>query len=1079
MAAPAAPPPQRPVPPPIEVPEGSGVVSTEGAGGAEPLDAAQFRSPKSPEGGPREDEEGGRKGRKQRKVISDEALCDELFNIIDADLGGSVSREEMAQFVRIVDPKAPRQLVDAIMAAVEAEGDADGEIGAGAFRELIMSGHLGERPGVLLERYKGQQVRIQSRGGPERYLASVPQAADVAPEVAERMLHDRQVAYLRRTAQPRELFQELWGLIDADGDGQLSRAEVTALVRCVKPGATRAQVEAFVRSADKDASGSIDFDEFIVALEEGTLGVPPEELLPSVRKSVRQMREGTFKDAPGPETERTMTPEEVERAMEEVKALQERAEEQRKKSQASAEEEKRRRLRGRLIDFYARHNPDKVREEEISRVVEAAVTKHIDEDDLFRQLYKKYNLDESGEPKQESEESDWTNEESLSTIDSERIRAAPNEEERKKLTLERRKRKLKKLYHEQKREEALHKAVLNQIKKESREEKQRARDAMQRFVAEYKSEEERRADRRREQEREQQLQQEETMRQSENRFAREQNRRLWRSALEDAREERFNELTQKISAKRAWNASRRKLVETRVRLREAVIALEAENLAHIRLAQAQRIVAAFAARQEGLLGREGHQQELAELEQRLAALQQSVDEAAKARSSTVEQRDQTHQMYIANKYNAMALQQITDKMQGELRQMQANRDRFEHDCSERLRLLSEQSQADICELQSKLDCALADLEAELKAKEEMRMKEDHTRISKESGLLEQMGAYKARCDKEVLELKDKLLGIYPTLMMDLASHIGKLSEHAVGQQQREQRRSRRSRSPSAPPPADSLASVLSLYRPRLPASPATPADAPPPPQHALLQYDEGVCRVTGPPAEGLPAEAFDALRCGDLARLWRWKLYGRTEAECGSEWSIPSELSAASDAAAALCPLSEEQQGETAWRITTLRGTVVEVTLRVEPAGSGAAAAPRGASPAVPRRTAAEALGGSTPRRTGRAAAAGAATPPSGAELLRRLTQSDPDSPAGPPPPPGTPTHRQPARGWLTPPPLSAVRDRAASPSLRRCGSPQGRVREAASPRCSPSPRRPPAHCAQPQRAQPSPLALLTPSRLM
>eukprot|EP01065_Artemidia_motanka_P029026 TRINITY_DN3492_c3_g3_i1.p1 TRINITY_DN3492_c3_g3~~TRINITY_DN3492_c3_g3_i1.p1 ORF type:complete len:1082 (+),score=442.85 TRINITY_DN3492_c3_g3_i1:53-3247(+) len=911
----------------------------------------------------------GQSGRQRRRGKSDEVLCRELFDIIDSDLGGSISREEMALFVRLTDPKAPPQLIDAVIA--DALLDEDGEISAESFQELILSGHLGERPGVLLERYKGQRARIK-HGDVEEYLQRLPVVPDVPVEEAQQMLHGRQVAYLRRTANPRELFEELFNVFDEGRRGAIDHKAVGRLVRMVIPDASAALVHAVVTTADKDNSGEIDFGEFIVALEEGSLGVPPEELLPVLRKNLQRLREGRVK-VDDIQTGATITPEDREEALAAVRALQAQAEERRKQTQAASEAEKRKRLRGRLIDFYARHNPEKVREDEIMRVVNAAVSRSIDEDDLFRQLYKKYNLDESGEKKEESDESDWDKESDLSSIDSDRLRNAPTEEERKALKFEREKRILKKKYREAKREEALHKAVQNQIKKETREERLRANAAMMRFVAEYKSVEERREEAKLQRRRDQDREAEEKLRQSENRFARMQNRRDWLEALEDAKAQRFEERCRRVDLKRAWVGVRSRLVHIRKSLRKAVVALESESVAHVRLAQAQRIMRAFVARQQRALDQANLEPQLEQAEKELAGLESAVDAARKRLRETIDERDRVYAMYIANKYNAKSLEEITEGMQLALEQVEKGKAVVQRSCHEQLVRLGGSSQADVDRLRIALNSALTDLEAQVKAKEDLRMKEDHMRGTKAAGLVGEMEEYKAKCDREVLELKDKLLGIYPTLMMDVASHIGK----AVGP--------KRQFSPGVPKPdvdQDGAASVLSLYQ-RRPGALGGEA------YEALLQFDDSrlsVAADAGPASasEALPPDVFGALRRGEYARLWRWKLFGRSaadEAEAGSSATTSSSVSAVTDTAAAVCGVPVG--GQSVWNLRTFRGSTVRVTLRHQPL-TAATARPRRAPAAPPP-----------------------ASPVCASDVFREIAISGPDDPAAPPPPPSSPANRR------------------------------------------------------------------------
>lgn len=57
--------------------------------------------------------------------------------------------------------------------------------------------------------------------------------------------------------------RQIFEIIDVDKSGSISAGELAAVVRCFDPSSTDAEIEARVRAADVDGSGSIDFREFL------------------------------------------------------------------------------------------------------------------------------------------------------------------------------------------------------------------------------------------------------------------------------------------------------------------------------------------------------------------------------------------------------------------------------------------------------------------------------------------------------------------------------------------------------------------------------------------------------------------------------------------------------------------------------------------------------------------------------------------------------------------------------------------------------------------------------------------------
>ena len=94
-------------------------------------------------------------------------------------------------------------------------------------------------------------------------------------------------------------------------------------------------------------------------------GMTAEEMMPAVNKAIKRIKDkgltgkiGEFEeeeDTTGPDTHQTK--EDAEAAL---RQLQEAAVQRKETMRVNAAQRKKKRLRSRLVDFYARHEPDKV-----------------------------------------------------------------------------------------------------------------------------------------------------------------------------------------------------------------------------------------------------------------------------------------------------------------------------------------------------------------------------------------------------------------------------------------------------------------------------------------------------------------------------------------------------------------------------------------------------------------------------------------------------------------------------------------------------------------------------------------------
>ena len=874
----------------------------------------------------------------KREKKSEEVLCHDLFKMVDVDLGGTIDQEEMTRFIKIVDPKAPPALVEEIIRVADEDGN--GDIDVEEFTSLCMAGYLGELASVMIEKYKGGLVRVEKRGGWEKYLKSIEQVEEITKAEALKTIELRVADFLQRTADPKKIFKTLFDLCDSSGEGSLSHADVSKMIRLVLPSASQAVINAVIQSADKDGNGDVDFEEFQIAIEEGSFGMTAEELLPAFQGAIKVIDERKLMGKPHEEETTPQAKEEMdeEQARAELKRMQKEAEERRAKTKAQQEDQKRRRLRSRLVDFYATHNPEKVREDEISRIVDVSIAKHIDEDDLFRSLYKKYGLDESGEPIAEDEESDW--DASSEDIDETLL----TEEERKALQ---KRRELRENYRQAKKEEALFKAVQTQIKREAADDRARSRDARKRFIDDWKTEDERKKLAEEERIREEDERTELRLKQSADREARAKNRKIWNDAVENAKDQRFEELDIKVEQKRIRKNVAHKLYTQRTELQSVMKELDQESNKQIALSQNIRVMKVILENQERRIAPASGGELHAEIEK--TKLQ--IDEAQEKLAGLRHHRGELVHMNVANKQYNRALAKITDSLKRELEERKESIRTMREECLEELNSLRGGSHVDLISLETSLDGSLEAIQADLKRREELRLEDGHHRQARERGINEKMLQYTEQCNSEIKVLKERLLELYPAIIMDMTSRMGKFASPTdIGQVA----------SPVVPPKitsppkpkstrhqsleeSEEAVISLGLYQPRklyVRSGGHTGEE-----MCGVVQVNEEVVFDKHPlqlmgrsarlltygsecakpeelsPCESLPLEIFSAMQSGAIATHWRNKL-----------GLSPDDVSLCSsqtldEVQEKLLPFSRNSKRK--WEVVTERGATIQISVEV------------------------------------------------------------------------------------------------------------------------------------------------------
>eukprot|EP01064_Diplonema_japonicum_P021339 TRINITY_DN30870_c0_g1_i1.p1 TRINITY_DN30870_c0_g1~~TRINITY_DN30870_c0_g1_i1.p1 ORF type:complete len:927 (+),score=155.37 TRINITY_DN30870_c0_g1_i1:35-2782(+) len=840
--------------------------------------------------------------RRKRPVKTEEELCRELFDLIDVDLGGEIDPNEMERFMRIVDPTAPPAVVQEVLNI--ADEDKNGVVDFSEFVDLALGGYFGEPPSILLEKYKGGLVRVERRGGWERYLKALPKPEDIPHIEARHVINKRTVDYLRRTANPVTLFKQMFDTMDTDADGCLSHEEMARMVKIVLPDAKPSLVQAVIRSADKDGNGDIDFEEFQIAVEEGSFGIPAEELLPKIQRGLKRLKDGR-QEIDTKAALQEPPADEVLLAMDQVRQMQYEAAEKRKTTKLNDEEQTRIRLRSRLVNFYARHNPEKVREADISKVVNTTIERNIHEDDLFRSLYRKYNLDEAGEPIEE--ESDW-DASSSEEIDEEAL----TEEERHQLEI---KRKQKEEYRRIKKEEILHKAVQQQIQKEAREERQRSKAAREKFLNDWKTEEERKADDIHQKAMAEKAEADLKIKLAEDAIHRGLNRRAWLDALGEAKQQRFEERCIKLEKKKLFKRTREAVYAERKNLERSLLMLERERNLQVKYSQRLRMIEVLIDSQNEKSEKNKPPIEATQLE--FSTIQAEVDKLKSNLKETQIKRDQFSRMYTSNRQYSITLQEITDSMLEELQERKESIKTLRQDTLDHLRKTKEGTLRDVTELEDALDSSLETLQASLKHCEEKRLQDMYTRKVKESDITLQLLSHKEHCDKEIGILKERLLELYPSLIRDAASLIGKR-----GAPQAKYKSVKSTRDSSKDRDSETVAS-LELWKPK---------DIVTDRSGGTVDEFSGILSIKhgsvfdmaghvflgdgGPPAtpcEALPSSIFDAARSGSVGSLW--------------DLETPLDFSSSDDL---LFPFTVGTLRR--WIVRTERGATLEVTIHSRPA---------------------------------------------------------------------------------------------------------------------------------------------------
>ncbi|KAI9314589.1 calmodulin 2 [Dichotomocladium elegans] len=68
------------------------------------------------------------------------------------------------------------------------------------------------------------------------------------------------------TPEERESLKQAFGLYDRDGDGSITAAEFSDILKSLNVGATDKEIEAIIQAVDRNHDGQIDFEEFVLAM---------------------------------------------------------------------------------------------------------------------------------------------------------------------------------------------------------------------------------------------------------------------------------------------------------------------------------------------------------------------------------------------------------------------------------------------------------------------------------------------------------------------------------------------------------------------------------------------------------------------------------------------------------------------------------------------------------------------------------------------------------------------------------------------------------------------------------------------
>ena len=104
----------------------------------------------------------------------------------------------------------------------------------------------------------------------------------------------------------------------------------------------------------------------------------------------------------------------------------------------------------------------------------------------------------------------------------------------------------------------------------------------------------------------------------------------------------------------------------------------------------------------------------------------------------------------------------------------------------------------------------------MKQKEEERLQDGHLRLAKERGINSKMRQYLQQCDSETVILKERLLKLYPSILMDTTSVMGKVDTWAIKEElEKQKEKSERIRQESQVQPVEDLpAASLAVWSPR-------------------------------------------------------------------------------------------------------------------------------------------------------------------------------------------------------------------------------------------------------------------------
>ncbi|KAJ9455425.1 hypothetical protein DIPPA_21445 [Diplonema papillatum] len=790
--------------------------------------------------------------RKPRGYRSDEEITRELFERADADFSGDVDEREFHRFVKTALPRYSAATAGEVFA--RADWDRSGDLDYLEFRRAVQLGWLASlSPAALLESLAAGEVRIAQEGGYDGYLhrhSDVQRdAIDRQPEQAaqakeraravvdrnallgssektpggvEELLHEafylclsepvrRHIAYTApdlaaATLSPEDVdrvarslpvaprLEVLKAMVVAEaaeagrnpaGDLELGRVLESAAAGWANFG------RALFLSADLNRDGQVDLEEFKTAVEAGSFGFPLEELLPLLEAAAYGLAPPAFAAGADELLERPKLflsgCGSVAGAAGEVARLQGLVAGRRQDVRAAVRARLAPALARRLYNFYECHNPDNLRAAKINELVESAVANDVPEREFMQSLYRKYNLDDAGEPLPPDEgpdEADLILDESTGQVLVRRaaLRSAAMEEE----------------YWKLKDEEAMHKMVRSEIKKEvddAHDLAVRVRDAF--FEAWDAREKERMTSpeeiRRRDMEQKSRTERE----QAELTEARRQNRQRVLAALKEAKDQRGEERLKRNKQKRWCKRVKGELYLQQVRLKEALDELAAERRHQVLLLQKLKLWNLIVGQQKEVADEAytaGHKEEEKRMTSEIEAAREAIDKAKSRRKELAIDRCGLQKMSAANEQYTKTLQAIAQSLKNEI-QTETDKTRAMIDAGKKQVLEKRDHAASVVfDTQKTYDNALREMFETLERSERERLSIGKEKREMESATVAAVAEQVQETERGIERAKQRLLAMYPDLIRDVASTLGKATRATI----------------ASPPPVHPPASVSKL-----------------------------------------------------------------------------------------------------------------------------------------------------------------------------------------------------------------------------------------------------------------------------